>query len=123
MLFDCTALAIGLYAAVISKWDATKVFSYGYGRVQVLSGFVNAVFLMFIAFFVLMESIERFLEPQEIKTERLLLVSTLGLCVNLIGVFAFHSHSHGHGGDDEEAVLVRFSSFFLFFLFVIRTSC
>lgn len=29
MLFDCTALAVGLYAAVISKWKGTKTFSYG----------------------------------------------------------------------------------------------
>jgi zinc transporter 5/7 len=40
MMFDCTALAIGLYAAVIAKWDPTKVFSYGYGRVQVLAQFL-----------------------------------------------------------------------------------
>ncbi len=63
MMFDSFALAIGLYAAVISKWEPTRTFSYGFGRVQVLSGFVNAVFLMFIAFFILMESIERFMEP------------------------------------------------------------
>ncbi len=63
MMFDSFALAIGLYAAVISKWEPTRTFSYGFGRVQVLSGFVNAVFLMFIAFFILMESVERFMEP------------------------------------------------------------
>ena len=52
---------------------------------------------------------ERFFHPQEINTDKLLLVSCLGLVVNLIGVFAFHdlhggggdhgghSHSHGHG--------------------------
>jgi len=97
MLFDCTALAIGLYAAVISKWPPTKTFSFGYGRVQVLSGFVNAIFLMFIALFICLESVERFLQPEEIHTERLLLVSVLGLCVNLVGLFAFHTHSHaGH---------------------------
>ncbi len=60
---------------------------------------------MFIAFFVLMESMERFLEPQEIKTERLLLVSFLGLLVNLVGIYAFHSHSgthgHSHGGGSD----------------------
>ena len=29
MLFDCSALVMGLYAAVLSKWKATKTFSYG----------------------------------------------------------------------------------------------
>ena len=32
MLFDCTALAIGLIAAVISKWDANEIHSYGWAR-------------------------------------------------------------------------------------------
>ncbi|KAL6057482.1 Zinc transporter 5 [Balamuthia mandrillaris] len=104
MLFDCTALLIGLYASVISKWEANQVFTYGYARVEVLSGFVNSVFLVCIAFFVLLESIERFLEPPKIDTERLLLVSFLGLLVNLVGVFAFshgHSHGHSHGGESH----------------------
>ena len=29
MLFDCTALVLGLYAAVASQWKSNKVFSYG----------------------------------------------------------------------------------------------
>eukprot|EP01089_Gocevia_fonbrunei_P011938 TRINITY_DN2678_c0_g1_i1.p1 TRINITY_DN2678_c0_g1~~TRINITY_DN2678_c0_g1_i1.p1 ORF type:complete len:434 (-),score=42.71 TRINITY_DN2678_c0_g1_i1:342-1643(-) len=102
MLFDSTALMIGLYASVISKWKPNPVFSYGYARFEILSGFVNGVFLVLIAFFVLIESLERFLEPPEIETEMLLFVSTMGLVVNLIGVFAFsHAHAHGHGDDDQ----------------------
>jgi len=103
MLFDCVALAIGLYASVIAKWEANALYSYGYGRVEVLSGFVNGIFLIFIAFMVLKESLERFFHPQEINTDKLLFVSFLGLCVNLVGIFVFHdvhdvggSHSHGH---------------------------
>jgi len=30
MLFDCTALAIGLVAAIIAKWEPNQSFSYGY---------------------------------------------------------------------------------------------
>lgn len=32
MLFDCSALVMGLYAAVMSRWKATRIFSYGYGK-------------------------------------------------------------------------------------------
>ncbi|PRP86862.1 hypothetical protein PROFUN_05079 [Planoprotostelium fungivorum] len=106
MLFDSTALVIGLFASIISKWSANKMYSYGYGRVEVLSGFINGIFLVFIAFVVLLESMERFYSPQEVNTESLLTVSVLGLLVNLVGVVAFHdlhgggehghSHSHGH---------------------------
>jgi zinc transporter 5/7 len=72
---------------------------YRYGRYEVLSGFINGVFLIFIAFLVLKESVERVLHPQEVNTDKLLIVSSLGLCVNLVGVFAFHDlHDHGGGG-------------------------
>lgn len=36
MLFDCSALVMGLVAAVMSRWPATRHFSYGYGRVEAL---------------------------------------------------------------------------------------
>jgi len=98
MLFDSTALAIGLYASVISKWEPNRIFTYGYGRVEVLSGFINGIFLCFIAFSIFIKSIERLIQPQEVSTEKLLLVSVLGLCVNLVGIVAFHgAHSHGGG--------------------------
>lgn len=37
------------------------------------------------------------MQPPEITTDRLLLVSVFGLCVNLVGMFAFQ-HAHSHGG-------------------------
>ncbi len=72
MLFDCTALLFGLYASLMSRWKPTRLYSYGYGRVEVLSGFVNGLFLVVIACFVLTESMERLLDPPNVSTERLL---------------------------------------------------
>ncbi|KAN0018922.1 hypothetical protein ACTFIU_002124 [Dictyostelium citrinum] len=99
MFFDATALFIALVAEVISQWKQNDKYSYGYGRFQVLSGFVNGIFLIFIAVTILMESVERLLEPPEINTDKLLLVSILGFIINLIGIFSFHGdHGHSHGG-------------------------
>lgn len=99
MLFDCTALVVGLYAALMSRWKPTRVFSYGYTRVEVLSGFVNGLFLVVVAFFVFYEAIGRLFEPPEINTNRLLIVSVAGFAVNMIGIFSFsHAHAHAHGG-------------------------
>lgn len=66
MLFDCTALFISLCASYIAKLESDKKFTYGYTRVEVLSGFFNGIFLVFIGFNVLLESIERIYEPQRI---------------------------------------------------------
>ncbi|KRY67257.1 Zinc transporter 5 [Trichinella pseudospiralis] len=99
MLFDCSALVVGLVAAVMSSWKPTKQFSYGYGRLELLSGFVNGLFLVVIAFFIFLEALERLFDPPEVYTERLLFVSVLGLFVNLFGMFVFTGgHGHSHGG-------------------------
>lgn len=97
MFFDCTGLLAGLVASVISKWKPDDKFSYGYVRAEILAGFVNGLFLLFIAFFICSEAVERLFEPPEVKHERLFVVSVLGLLVNFVGIYAFqHGHPHGH---------------------------
>nr|GEU76745.1 zinc transporter 5 [Tanacetum cinerariifolium] len=99
MLFDCAALAIGLYASYIARLPANGRYNYGRGRFEVLSGYVNAVFLVLVGALIVLESLERILEPQEISTSSLLTVSIGGLAVNVVGLIFFHDeHHHAHGG-------------------------
>ncbi|OBS74013.1 hypothetical protein A6R68_15451, partial [Neotoma lepida] len=88
MFFDSTAILAGLAASVISKWRDNDAFSYGYVRAEVLAGFVNGLFLIFTAFFIFSEGVERALAPPDVHHERLLLVSILGFVVNLITAMA-----------------------------------
>ena len=67
MFFDCTGLLAGLAASVITKWRPNDKYSYGYVRAEVLAGFVNRLFLLFIAFFIMSEAVERLMEPPEVK--------------------------------------------------------
>ncbi|KAI8509726.1 hypothetical protein Bbelb_121540 [Branchiostoma belcheri] len=107
MFFDCTALLAGLAASVVSRWRSNEHFSYGFVRAEVLAGFINGLFLLFIAFFIFSEAVERIVEVPEVHHERLMVVSIMGFIVNLVGIFVFqhggagHGHSHGGlGGDD-----------------------
>lgn len=107
MFFDCTALIAGLGASVVTRWAPNDRYSYGYVRAEILAGFANGIFLVFIAFYIFTEAIERLFEPPEVKHERLFIISVLGLLVNFVGIFVFqhggashHGHSHagpGHG--------------------------
>ncbi|KAM5532901.1 hypothetical protein V8D89_013453 [Ganoderma adspersum] len=104
MAFDCMAIAVGLIASVMARWPPNERFTYGYGRIETLSGFANGIFLILISVFIVFEAIQRLLDPPEMNTSQLLLVSSLGLGVNLFGMFAMgghhhggHSHSHSHG--------------------------
>lgn len=86
--------------------------TYRYGRIETLSGFANGIFLILISIFIVFEAIQRMyvtftlvraftkastsisLEPPEMNTSQLLLVSSLGLGVNLFGMFAMGGHHH-----------------------------
>lgn len=103
MFFDCMALGMGLFASVMATWPADEQFTYGYGRVETLSGFGNGIFLMLISVFIVFEAIQRLIDPPAMNTNQLLVVSFMGLMVNLVGMFAtghhHHHHGHSHGHD------------------------
>jgi len=98
MFFDCTALLTGLIATVIARWGKNERYSYGYVRAEIMAGFMNALFLMFVAFFIFSEAVERAFHPPHVEHERLFVISVLGFLVNLIGIFVF---GHGHGDGDH----------------------
>lgn len=98
MLFDCAAIFMGLVASVMASWKTDASFPYGYKRVETLSGFANGIFLVLISVFILFEAVQRIIEPPVMSNmKQLLIVSTLGLFVNLFGMFAMGHHHHGHG--------------------------
>ncbi len=80
MLFDCTALFIGLLASVMAHWKPTRLYSFGFAKIEMLSGYVNALFLVVIACFILTEALGRLVDPPHINTDRLLVINTLA-CV------------------------------------------
>ncbi|KAK9468162.1 cation efflux protein [Lipomyces arxii] len=111
MLLDCVALLVGLLASVMAKWPPSASFPYGLGKVESLSGFINGVLLIGISGGIVVEAIERIWRPVEIeRVPELLVVSFLGLIVNLIGIVAFNhghahgsSHSHSHSHSDSHS--------------------
>lgn len=108
MFFDCLALFVGLIASILSKFPPSSRFPYGLGNVETLSGFTNGFLLIGISLGVIAEAMERISAPVGLeKTTELLIVSVLGLMVNVVGIFAFnHGHSHGghsHGHSHEHS--------------------
>ncbi|KAI7866900.1 cation efflux family-domain-containing protein [Spinellus fusiger] len=102
MFFDCLALGVGLFASVMGKWPSNSKYSYGYNRIETIAAYFNSVFLVLISISILVEAVLRLIHPPEMSTQRLLLVSFVGLVVNLVGIFAFnhgHAHGHSHGHD------------------------
>ena len=99
MFLDCSAIVVGIYSSYLSKRKPDNNYNYGYARSEVIGTFINSIFLVFIAFYIVIESVERFLQPKHIHSEHILFIAIIGLIVNLIGIVflqEFHSDCHGH---------------------------
>lgn len=134
MALDCTSLALGLVAGILSKLpiDSSSKFPFGLKHFEILAGFTNGTLLIGISGSIIIEAIGRLYHPVLLqKTTELIVVSVLGLVVNLVGILAFnhgheghshgHSHSHGshshsHTSDCEEGMNDNMRGIFLHIL-------
>jgi len=94
MLTDVGAMVLGLIAFWFASKPATPGKTYGYYRSEILAGFVNALLLVCISFFIIHESWQRLKTPNEIDPIPVLIVASLGLLVNLICLKFLDTHGH-----------------------------
>lgn len=87
MLTDVGGLGLALFAAWISRKPATPARTYGYYRVEILAALTNAIVLFLISFYILYEAYRRFREPPAVASGPMLAVATVGLAVNLFGIW------------------------------------
>ncbi|EUC66774.1 zinc/cadmium resistance protein [Rhizoctonia solani AG-3 Rhs1AP] len=104
MLNDVLSLVVALYAIKLSASGASAKYSYGWHRAEILAALVNGVFLLALCFSIFMEAIERFFSTPEISNPKLVvIVGSLGLASNLLGLFLFHEHGHDHSAESHES--------------------
>jgi cobalt-zinc-cadmium efflux system protein len=94
MLVDCGALILALFAIRMARRPADARRTFGYGRMEVLAGFVNALTQFVLVGFIAYEAIERLFKPVAILSGVMLGVAIVGLLVNLIVLRSLHGHSH-----------------------------
>lgn len=98
MLVDASALALAWLGARLARRPPDARRSFGYGRLEVLAGFVNALTLLVLVAWIAWEAIERLRDPQPILSGVMLAVALLGLAVNLVVLRVLGGHHHDHGG-------------------------
>lgn len=104
MLSDALALGVGLFTAIIST-RTTSRNTYGWVRAEVLGPFINSVFLLSLCLSIVIEAVERLIDPKPLNDINLLLyVGSLGLFINLVGLFLF-GHGHSHAGESHDHFL------------------
>ena len=82
MLTDASALLLALIAQQLAKKQPTAQSSYGFGRLEVLAAWVNALVMLGLALYIFSESFGRLLKPQEVAANQVMLVAAIGLLIN-----------------------------------------
>src|SRR5574337_1811203 len=96
MLVDAGALALAWVAAVFASRPADARRSFGYARLEVLAGFVNALVQLLLVAGIVYEAIRRLLAIESIHIESgvMLVVAVIGLLVNAVVLRSLHGHGH-----------------------------
>ena len=96
------AFMITIFAYRYARKHADNpAYAFGTGKVSVLGGFASAVALAVVALVMLIESMQRIIEPHAIQFNEAIAVACLGLFINVISAFLLkddhHHHHHDHG--------------------------
>ena len=95
MFSDAVSLAMTLFAFIIGKKSATSHKTFGYRRFEILIALINGLTLLIISAGIIYEAVLRFQQPPQIATTGMLIISTIGLIVNLVVAKLMH------GGDTD----------------------
>ncbi|MDP2768957.1 MAG: CDF family Co(II)/Ni(II) efflux transporter DmeF [Giesbergeria sp.] len=98
-------VAIGVSAfayAAARRYAKDPRFAFGTWKIEVLGGFASAIFLLGVAVFMVIASVERMFLPQPIQYREAIAVAVIGLLVNVVcavilGKAHHHGHKHDHG--------------------------
>ena len=99
------AFLIAIFAYSYAKKNANnKLFSFGTGKVNYLGGFASAIALTIVALLMILESVQRIIEPNNIYFNEAIIVAVVGLIVNIVSAFILkddHHHHDDHHGDSD----------------------
>ncbi|KAA8516983.1 hypothetical protein F0562_017199 [Nyssa sinensis] len=93
LTFGCGLLTFSLFAMAASRKKPDGVYTYGYKRLEVLSAFTNALFLLFMSFSLAVEALHAFVQDESEHKHYLIVSAVTNLLVNVIGVWFFRSYA------------------------------
>ena len=83
MLTDAGAIALALFAARLARRPASGGFTFGFRRAEILSAQLNGATLVGLAVLIVLEAIQRLVDPPEVAGLAVLVVAIVGIAVNL----------------------------------------
>ena len=104
------ALGLTVFAyRMAARYARDRRFAFGTWKMEILGGYTSALLLVGVAVTMLVESVERMVNPLPIGYDQAIATAVLGLTVNLVSAWMLkddhhhHGHSHGHAHDHAHA--------------------
>ncbi len=101
---DVLSLIISFIAHKLSKKRATAQMTFGLKRAEILAAFINAISLVIVALYLVMEAITRFFNPVHIYPELVIWLSLIGIIANGASVLLLKKDA-GHNLNMKSAYL------------------
>jgi cobalt-zinc-cadmium efflux system protein len=95
MFTDTMALSLAAIAFRLSSRPADARRSFGYHRFQIIAAFVNGLSLLVIVGWILIEAVQRVINPPEVIGRTMLIIAIGGFVINIVSFLVLH------GGDQE----------------------
>ncbi|MBU4487408.1 MAG: cation diffusion facilitator family transporter, partial [Candidatus Delongbacteria bacterium] len=93
-LSDTASIILSYIGIKISAKSKNPKKSFGYKRAEIIIAFINSSTLMGICIYLLFEAYDRFMNPETINTNLMIIIASVGLVANLISVFLLEKDSH-----------------------------
>ena len=102
------ALALGLSAfayVAARRYARDPRFAFGTWKIEILAGYTSAILLLCVAAVMVFGSVDRLISPKPIHYQETMLITAIGLAVNLLCAYilggAHHNHDHAHESHDH----------------------
>ncbi|HJU21824.1 MAG TPA: cation diffusion facilitator family transporter [Casimicrobiaceae bacterium] len=97
MATDAAALGLAVFAQWVARRPPSPRASYGYARAEVLAAFVNALALLLLVVFIVVEAISRISHPEPVAGGAVLGIAAIGLLVNALTAWMLSRVSQSAG--------------------------
>jgi cobalt-zinc-cadmium efflux system protein len=84
MMTDSTALGLALLAQYIATRPPSPKNSFGFGRAEALAAFINALAMLAVVAWIVIEAAHRFANPEPVQGKAVFIVALIGLAINLM---------------------------------------
>lgn len=93
-LSDGFAVVLAYIADRLANKEKTAKSTFGFKRAEIIAAFINALILIAISFYLMVEAVKRYVNPEVIDFKWMFWLGILGLVANTFSVFLLHADQH-----------------------------